>query len=78
MRERSPPPLVWLLDPRSLDPGALLQAIQQRIERIDVERELPTGPGMNQLALVTAAIACYLPARRAAKLDPRWRCALNS
>ena len=32
--------LVGLLDPRALDPPALLEAIQQGIERIDVELEL--------------------------------------
>ena len=34
-------PLAGLLDPGALDPSALLEAIEQRIERIDVERQLP-------------------------------------
>ena len=51
LREHAPPfgghlvepaaPLVRLLHPGSLDPSALLEAVEQRIERIDMERELP-------------------------------------
>src|SRR5688500_3515506 len=54
LREHAPPrrrdlvepaaPLVGLLDPRPLDPPTLLEAIQQRIEGINVELQLATRP----------------------------------
>ena len=37
------PPLAGLLDPGALDPATLLEPIEQRIQRIDVEREQPAG-----------------------------------
>jgi len=43
-------PLVRLLDPRAPDPSALLEAIEQRIQGIDMERELTGGPRVDQLA----------------------------
>src|SRR5687767_6530371 len=50
------PPLARLLDPGSLDPTAFLEPIQQRIQRIDVERHEPAGADVDQLAeLVTMA-----------------------
>src|SRR5512139_3944995 len=50
------PPLAGLLDPGSLDPPAFLEPIQQRIQRIDVERQQPARTEVDQLAeLVTVA-----------------------
>src|SRR5687767_11454134 len=50
------PPLAGLLDPGSLDPTSFLKPIQQRIQRIDVERQEPAGADVDQLAeLVTMA-----------------------
>ena len=47
-------PFVWFFDPGTLDPSALFEPIEQGIEGIDVERELATGPCVEQLAeLVT-------------------------
>src|SRR4029079_11434786 len=43
-----------LLDPPPLDPPALLEPIQERVERIDVERQLAAGPRFNQLAEVVS------------------------
>src|SRR5688572_14003949 len=49
-------PLAGFLDPGSLDPPSLLEPIQQRIQRIDVERHEPAGADVDQLAeLVTMA-----------------------
>src|SRR6266542_858000 len=42
-------PLVWLLDPGTLDPSTLFEAIEQGIEEIDVECELAAGPCVDQL-----------------------------
>src|SRR5262249_38875607 len=47
-------PLPGLLDPRALDPAALLESIEERIEGIDVERKLAAGPRVNQLAELVA------------------------
>src|SRR5688572_9214665 len=50
------PPLAGLLDPGSLDPTSFLQPVEQRIQRIDVERQEPAGADVDQLAaLVTMA-----------------------
>src|SRR5688572_28314948 len=48
------PALIRLLHPGALDPLPLLQAIEQWIERIDVEGELPVRPGVNELAQLVA------------------------
>src|SRR5262245_5710326 len=47
-------PLAGLLDPGPLDPTSLLEPIQQRVQRIDVERQEPARADVDQLAeLVT-------------------------
>src|SRR5204862_8030744 len=46
----TPAPLVWLFDPGAFDPATLLEAIEQRIQRIDVEGELAVGACVYQLA----------------------------
>jgi hypothetical protein len=46
--------LVGLFDPCPLDPPTLLEAVEQRIERIDMERQLPTGPRVDQLTQLVA------------------------
>src|SRR5690242_15325866 len=43
-------PLPGLLDPRALDPTALLEPIEERVQRIDVEGHEPAGARVNQLA----------------------------
>src|SRR5687767_10967297 len=47
-------PLAGLFDPGALEPSALLEAIEQRIERIDVERQLAVGPCVDQLTQLVA------------------------
>src|SRR5687768_14786130 len=47
-------PLVGLFDPRALYPSTLLEAIEQGIERIDMERELAAGPRVDQLTQLVA------------------------
>src|SRR2546422_64782 len=47
-------PLVWLFDPGTLDPSALLEAVEQGIEGIDVECELTAGPRVDQLPEIIA------------------------
>src|SRR5206468_5210121 len=47
-------PLVRLFYPRALDPPTLLEAIEQRIQGIDVKPELAARPCVNQLAEVIA------------------------
>ena len=49
-----PAALVRFLDPCAFDPSPLFEAIQQWIERIDVERELPAGSCVNELAQLVA------------------------
>src|SRR5262245_52480307 len=44
------PPLSRFLDPPAVQPAALLQSIQERVERRDVELELPGGLGLDLLA----------------------------
>ena len=44
------PTLARLLDPRSFNPAALLEAIQQRIERVEVEHQPPARLRLDQLA----------------------------
>src|SRR5262245_12917018 len=43
------PSLARLLDPRPLDPAALLEAIEQRIERVEVEHQPPARLRLDQL-----------------------------
>jgi hypothetical protein len=43
-------PFAWLFDPGALNPSTLFEAVEQGIEGIDVERELATGPCVDQLA----------------------------
>src|SRR3989442_14096004 len=45
-------PLGGLFDPGALDPSTLLEAIEQGIERIDVERQLASGSRLDQPAQV--------------------------
>src|SRR5262245_40985471 len=47
-------PLAGLFDPGSLDPPSFLEPIQQRVQRIDVERQQPAGADVDQLAEVVA------------------------
>src|ERR1700730_15710263 len=47
-------PLVGLLDPGAPDPSPLLEAIEQRIEGIDVERQVAARPCVDQLAQLVA------------------------
>ena len=48
------PALARLLDPRPLDPAALFEAIEQRIERIEVEHQPAVRPRFDQLAKLVA------------------------
>src|SRR5262245_15247071 len=45
-------PLVGLLDPGALDPVPLLELIEQRVERVDVELQVSAGSRFNQPAQV--------------------------
>jgi ABC-type antimicrobial peptide transport system permease subunit len=36
-----------------------------------------TFSGMTLLLVATGALACWIPARRAGRVDPRWPCATN-
>src|SRR5262245_33260316 len=47
-----PAPFARLLDPGSLDPTSFLEPIEERIQRIDVERQQPAGAVVDQLAEV--------------------------
>src|SRR5262249_15707367 len=47
-------PFPGVFDPRILGPAGLLKAIEQRIEGIDVERQLAAGPRVNELAQLVA------------------------
>src|SRR5262245_31427223 len=47
-------PFVRLLDPRPFDPAALLEAVEQRIQGIDVELQGAARPRLDQLAQVVA------------------------
>src|SRR5215831_14880205 len=49
-----PPPLLRFLDPRALDPSALLQAIEQRVEGINVECQMAAGARVDQFAQLVA------------------------
>src|SRR5215213_1535236 len=47
---KAPPPLACLLHPSALQPATFFQPIQERIERRDVELELPGRLTLDQLA----------------------------
>src|SRR5690606_26768219 len=52
-------PLAGLLDPAALQPAALLQPIQQRVQRSDVKADAARGAVLDQLAdLVAVSCAC--------------------
>src|SRR5918996_5622939 len=44
------PPLAGFLDPSSLEPSALFESIQQRVERRDMEFQLPARLRLDELA----------------------------
>ena len=48
------PALARLLDPRPLDPAALFEAIEQRIEQVEVKHQPPARPRFDQLAELIA------------------------
>src|SRR5688500_19907079 len=49
-------PLAWLFHPPAVQPAAFFEAIEQRIERGDIELHPAFGPALDQLAdLVTVA-----------------------
>src|SRR5262245_38742355 len=48
------PPLAGLLDPAAAQPAALLEAVEQGVERCDVELEPPVRPRLDQLADLVA------------------------
>src|SRR5262245_19848894 len=50
----APPALPRLLDPPALDPAALLEPVEQRIERRDVEAQRAVRARLDQLADVVA------------------------
>src|SRR5690606_14199490 len=50
----APPALARPLDPATLQPAALLEPVQQRVRRGDVEHELATGPRLDELADLVA------------------------
>src|SRR5262249_49945406 len=60
----APPPLARLLDPAALDPAALLQPVEQRVERCDAEAEQATRARFDQLAQVVAMPRLILDERQ--------------
>src|SRR5262245_18858495 len=58
------PALARLLDPAALDPAALLEAIQQRIERRDAELQHTARARFDQLAEVVAVARLILDERQ--------------
>src|SRR6188768_605462 len=50
----APAPFAGFLDPGALNPAALFEAIEQRIERINVEDELAARARLDQLAELVA------------------------
>src|SRR5688572_11578893 len=56
----APPPLAGLLDPLPLQPAPLLEAIQERIERRDVELQMTARPGLDELADLVAVAGARL------------------
>jgi hypothetical protein len=56
--------LVGLLDPIALDPSTLLEAIQQRIERINVKRYLAAGSRVDQLVQFIAVARSRVEQRK--------------
>src|SRR5262249_11058160 len=59
----TPPPLPGLLHPSPFDPAALLQPIQKRIERSDVEAQLTLRTRLDQFADVIAVPLPYFEKR---------------
>src|SRR5215813_7008805 len=59
----TPPPLTGLLHPSPFDPSTLLQPIQKRIERSDVESQLALRPRLDQFADVIAVPLPYFEKR---------------
>src|SRR5687768_5021397 len=47
-------PLARLLDPAALDPATLLEAVEQRVQRVDVERQVAAGARVDELAQLVA------------------------
>src|SRR5687768_12529525 len=56
-------PFVGLFDPGAPDPATLLQAIEQWIQGIDVERQLSVGSRVDQLAELVAVPGARLEQR---------------
>src|SRR5262245_6702444 len=50
----APAALAGFLDPRALDPAALFQAVEQRVQGVHVEFELAARAGFDELAQVVA------------------------
>src|SRR5262245_14868888 len=50
----APPALAFLLDPGSPDPTALLEAIEQRIERVEVKHQPPARLHLDEFAELVA------------------------
>src|SRR5688500_9145352 len=60
----APPPLAGLLDPAPLEPAALLEAIEQRVQRRDVELDLAAGAQLYELADLVAVTRARLDDRQ--------------
>src|SRR5262245_10563001 len=50
----APSPLARLFHPRALDPRALFESVEQRVQRVDVEGELAARARLDQLAQLVA------------------------
>src|SRR6185436_16026092 len=59
----APPPLAGLLDPASRDPAALLEAVEEGIERGDLEADPSVGSLLDQLADLVAVARTGLDER---------------
>src|ERR1043165_8092077 len=64
----TPTPLACLLHPAPLNPAALLQTVQQRVERRDVEAERAARTLLDQTADVVAVPRALLDQRQNQKL----------
>jgi hypothetical protein len=58
------PPLTGLLDPPALNPTALLEAVQQRVQRRHAKREQTAGARFDQLAQIVAVSGLILEQRQ--------------
>src|SRR4029079_4432541 len=58
------PALAGLLDPAALDPAALLEAVEERIQMSDTEAEAAARPGFDQLAQVVSVPRLILDERQ--------------